>query len=141
MSHALGGKSGQADWEAIAELLQDPGIVRIVTVLDISHLSILELLEYGLTRRDVDHALIVGVIEMNRRTLPSMEVTTIEGMFVSGEVYFQQLLSSKVHLTKLGEFLLGCIKGCETEQEILEKARERFGSGAFFPPAHPQRPG
>lgn len=58
------------DFETITKLLRDPVIVRVVTVLDITHLSILELLEYGLTRQDINHALSNGVVEIDKETLP-----------------------------------------------------------------------
>ena len=52
------------DYEEITQLLQDPIIVRVVTFIDIARLSILELLEYDLTRQDIKHALVSGVIEI-----------------------------------------------------------------------------
>jgi hypothetical protein len=39
------------DSDQLTKLLRDPIIVRIVSVLDIASLSILELLEYNLTRK------------------------------------------------------------------------------------------
>lgn len=131
----------QMDFETLAKLLKDPVIVRVVTVLDIARLSILELLESGLTKQDINHALTNGVIEMDKETMPKVDVTSPEAMLTAGDTYFQQFLSSKVRLTALGLYIVDCIKGCQTEQEIIEKARERFGSGTFAPPEHPHRPG
>ncbi|HEX6067781.1 MAG TPA: hypothetical protein VFZ05_03180 [Nitrososphaera sp.] len=131
----------QTDFETLAKLLKDPVIVRVVTVLDIARLSILELLESGLTKQDINHALTNGVIEMDKETMPKVDVTSPEAMLTGGDTYFQQFLSSKVRLTALGLYIVDCIKGCQTEQEIIEKARERFGSGTFAPPEHPHRPG
>lgn len=111
-----------ADLETITRLLRDPTIVRVVTVLDIASLSVLELLEYGLTRRDVNHALINEVIEMDKKT-----ETLSEGLLVSGDTYFYQFLNSKVRLSELGMHLLDCIKGSQTEQEMLKKASQKFG--------------
>ena len=45
------------DSEALTKLLRDPIIVRIVSIIDIASLSILELLEYDLTHRDINYAL------------------------------------------------------------------------------------
>ena len=127
------------DFVELSNLLKDPIIMRIVIVLDVTHLSVLELLEYGLTRQDVSRALSVGVIEIER--IPSeAEVILAESVLLAGDTYFQQFLSSKVKLTTLGLHLLDCIKGCQTEQEIIENARQRFESGIFFPPEHPSRP-
>jgi hypothetical protein len=49
--------------EQLTKLLRDPIIVRIVSIIDIASLSILELLEYDLTRRDINYALSSGVLE------------------------------------------------------------------------------
>ena len=54
------------DLEQITEFLKDPIIVRIVRILDITSLSILELLEYDLTRKDINHALSNGVIKIDK---------------------------------------------------------------------------
>ena len=40
--------------------------MRIVGILDITSLSILELLEYDLTRKDINHALSNGVIKIDK---------------------------------------------------------------------------
>ena len=115
------------DLEELTKLLRDPIIVRVVKVLNIVRLSILELLEYDLTRQDVNHALASGVIKVDKQTMPQPEITSTEGLLlVAGDTYFLKFLSSKVKLTELGLFLLECIKGSQTEQEMLEKARDKF---------------
>ena len=50
------------DSDQLTKLIRDPIIVRIVSVLDIASLSILELLEYNLTRKDINYALSSGVM-------------------------------------------------------------------------------
>lgn len=124
------------------KLLRDPIIVRIVTILDIASLSVLELFEYGLTRHDVNHAIVSGVIEIKKpRMLGAELVTHSESLaVVEGDIYFQQFLSSKVRLTELGLYLLDCVKSCQTEQDIIEKAKESFDIGMFNPPEHPHKP-
>ena len=59
------------DLEQITKFLKDPIIVRIVRILDITSLSILELLEYDLTRKDINHALSNGVIKIDKSTSSS----------------------------------------------------------------------
>lgn len=130
----------QIDFEELSKLLRDPVIIKVVTVLDIVSLSILELLEYGLTRGDVNHALASGVIEIDKKMLSEAKIESAEELLIAGDVYFQQFLSSKVRLTALGLHLLDCTKGCQTEQEVIEKARDRFVSGTFSPPDRPLRP-
>lgn len=64
------------DSEQLTKLLRDPVIVRIVSVLDIVSLSILELLEYDLTRRDINHALSSGVIAIDKSASSSSSTST-----------------------------------------------------------------
>ena len=44
----------------LTELIRNPVIVRIVSILDLASLSILELLEYNLERREINYALSEG---------------------------------------------------------------------------------
>lgn len=122
------------DAEEITRLLRDPVIVRVVTILDISSLSVLELLEYGLTRADVNYALAKGVIKIENGQLPQ------EGLLVAGDTYYQQFLNSKVTLTELGKHLLDCIKDCECGSSVSEWMRKRLEPGTFSPPEAPHRP-
>jgi hypothetical protein len=114
------------DFETITKLLKDPVIVRVVTILDIASLSILELLEYNLNRQDISYALVRGVIQIDKATLPPAQIASSEGFFVAGDIYYYQYLSSKLRPTELGNYLLECIKGSQTEQEIIEKGEEGF---------------
>ena len=50
------------DSAALTELMRNPIIVRIVSILNITNLSILELLEYSLTLKDVNYSMANGVI-------------------------------------------------------------------------------
>ena len=49
------------DSDQLTKLIRDPLIVRIFRVLDIASLSILELSEYNLTRKDINYALLNGI--------------------------------------------------------------------------------
>ncbi len=49
--------------DALAELLKNPTILRLVIVVNLASLSILELLEYNFSRKDVSRALAKGVIK------------------------------------------------------------------------------
>jgi hypothetical protein len=111
------------DPEQLTKLLRDPIIVRIVSVLDIASLSILELLEYNLTRKDINYALLNGVIAVDKSAAAasSSSSTTYEdtqhiedlNILVSGDFYFHNFLSSKVKLTDVGLYILDTIKGSE----------------------------
>ena len=104
--------------QQLTELLRDPLIARIVSVLDIASLSILELLEYNLTRKDINYALLNGVIAVDKSAAVS-STTTYEdtqhiqdlNILVSGDFYFHNFLSSKVKLTDIGLSILESIKG------------------------------
>jgi hypothetical protein len=50
----------------LTELIRNPVIVRIVSILDLASLSILELLEYNLERREINYALSEEVIAIDK---------------------------------------------------------------------------
>lgn len=114
--------------EELIKLPRDLTIISVVMILDISTLSVPELLEYGLTRHNVNHAIVSGVIELQRPRVQGAELVTYAESLatVEGDIYFQQFLSSKVRLTELGLYLLDRVKGCEIEQDVIEKAKEGF---------------
>lgn len=58
------------DMATITELMRKPVIVRIVSILDITSLSILELLEYDLTLKDINYSMANGVIYMINHPTP-----------------------------------------------------------------------
>jgi len=105
------------DSDRFTKLIRDPIIISIVSELDIASLSILELLEYNITRDDINYALSNGVIHVDK----SASSTTYEGiqhiqdlnLLVSGDFYFHNFLSSKVKLTDVGLSILESIKGTE----------------------------
>jgi hypothetical protein len=104
------------DSDQLTKLLRDSIIVRIVSVLDIASLSILELLEYNLTRRDINYALLNGVIVVDKSTSSSTAYEDTQpiqdlNILVSGDFYFHNFLSNKVKLTDVGLYILDTIKG------------------------------
>lgn len=100
--------------DALSELLNDLMILRLVTVVNLTSLSILELLEYNFSRKDVSRALAKGVIKFDKSSAvplapegTSKEV--IHHVLETGDYYFR-LLSSKVRLTEVGLYLLETIE-------------------------------
>ena len=89
--------------EQIKELLTDSSLTRIVKIIDNASLSILELLEYGITRKEVNHALANGIIRFDKS--PEKPRTDEHGSFAGGDYYFS-FLNSKVKLTELGLLIL-----------------------------------
>jgi hypothetical protein len=84
------------DADRLTALLKDPIVIKIVTILDVVSLSVLELLEYGISRKDVSKSLANEIIEFDKSVLV---------------YYFYNFLNSKVKLTELGLYILETIKG------------------------------
>jgi hypothetical protein len=111
-------------------LLQDSTIVRIVSIIGNASLSILELLEYNLTRRDVNYALASGVIGIDKSlssSQPSLYSADLDesNILVSGDYYFYNFLNSKVKLTDLGMYILETIRvGNKTVSKKIPKDAE-----------------
>lgn len=101
--------------DRLTVLLKDPIIVKIVTVLDVVSLSILELLEYKISRKDVSYALANEVIMFDKSALVHTDVSsnfplTEQDIIAGGDYYFYNFLNSKVKLTELGLYILDTIK-------------------------------
>jgi hypothetical protein len=105
------------DRASLDELMRRPIIVRIVTILDITSLSILELFEYGLTLKDINYSMANGVIgyDKPKKRLGSEETTAL-GIPLTGDYYFN-FLNSKVTLTELGLYILDSLKGNQLEHK------------------------
>lgn len=130
-------KDQTVDSQTLAKLLSDPLIIRMVTILNITSLSILELLEYGFTRTDINHALRDGVLESDNKMLPTRDSKSslVEDFLITFDQYYYQILGSKLRLSQLGLFLLECIEGCQTDKEVMDRARAKFApEGTFNPP-------
>lgn len=97
------------DLTALTELLRRPIILRIVTILDITSLSILELFEYRLTLKDVNYAMANGVITYENPAKPLGTEVSALGIPLTGDYYYS-FLNSKVKLTELGIHILDSIK-------------------------------
>ena len=122
------------DRAALNELMRRPIIVRIVTILDITSLSILELFEYGLTLKDINYSMANGVIAYDKpkKRLGSEETSAL-GIPLSGDYYYN-FLNSKVKLTDLGLYILDSIKGNQLEH-ISSFPQEHVSSDGG--PRHP----
>jgi hypothetical protein len=121
------------DRVALSELLSRPIIVRIVTILDITSLSILELLEYGLTFKDINFSMANGVIAYDKATKRVSSEETALGIPLSGDYYYN-FLNSKVKLTELGLYILDTIKSNQLEDKS-SVPNEQISSDAD--PRHP----
>jgi len=100
----------------LTELIRNPVIVRIISIVDLASLSILELLEYNLERRGINYALSEGVIAIDKIDSPSSselgdtEMIQEDNILLRGDSYFYNFLNSKVRLTELALYILDTIK-------------------------------
>ena len=107
----MASKRKTIDPDRLTKLLRDPAVLKIVTALDVVSLSILELLEYGISRKDVSQALADEIIIFDKSALVHSEMSsnfplTEQNIIASGDYYFYNFLNSNVKLTELGVYLL-----------------------------------
>jgi hypothetical protein len=128
----------------LTELIRNPVIVRIVGILDLASLSILELLEYNLERREINYALSEGVIAIDKTNSPSSssqlhptEMMQEDNILVRGDSYFYNFLNSKVRLTELGLYILDSIKEDLSKKELRVNQSNQFDLSSFNPPTGP----
>jgi hypothetical protein len=112
MSEAL-----PTDMNTLTELMIRPGIIRIVSILDVTSLSILELLEYGLTLNDVNYSMTNRVITYQEpRIVLVAEDYSGLGIHQTPDYYYNSL-RNKVKLTEIGLYILESIKGDQTRDK------------------------
>jgi hypothetical protein len=128
----------------LTELIRNPVIVRIVSILDLASLSILELLEYNLERREINYALSEGVIAIDKTNSPSsssqFHTTAMmqeDNILIRGDSYFYDFLNSKVRLTELGLYILDSIREDLSKKELPVNQANQFDLSSFNPPTRP----
>lgn len=104
------------DRATLSNLMSKPTVVRIVTILDITSLSILELFEYGLTLNDINFSMANGIIAYDKETKRISNEETALGIPLTGDYYYN-FLNSKVKLTEIGLYILDTIKSNQAEQK------------------------
>jgi hypothetical protein len=119
-------------------------IVRIVSILDLVSLSILELLEYNLERKEINYALSEGVIAIDKinsastsSQLHPTEMKQEDSILLRGDSYFYNFLNSKVRLTELGLYILDSIKEDLSKKELPVNQANQFDLSSFNPPTGP----
>ena len=116
------------DSKQLTELLRDPIIIRIVSIIDIASLSILELLEYDLTHTDINHALSDGVISIDKS--PYSDSASVDthidqrNILATWDYYFYNFLNRKVKLTEIGMYILESINGEKRSSANVPKELE-----------------
>ena len=113
---------------ALSELLSDPVLVRLVTVLGTTSQSILEILEYGFSSRDVGRALAKDVVEFSKPVGKDRPSNIIEYGLEVGEYYYE-LVREKIRLARLGLLMLDIMdsdlkQATEIESDFASPAHE-----------------
>jgi hypothetical protein len=127
MSEAL-----PTDMNTLTELMRKPVIIRVVSILDITSLSILELLEYGLTLNDVSYSMTNRVIcyEEPRLVLVAEDYSGL-GIRQTPDYYYNSL-RNKVKLTEIGLYILESIKG----EQSRDKSPQTPEHQSYIDPRH-----
>lgn len=113
------------DMKSLTELMSKPVIIRIVSILDITSLSILELMEYGLTLKNVNFAMANGVIRYDKISKPKNdEEYKALGIPLTGDYYYNHL-NSKVKLTEIGIYILESIKANQPRDKFSSAPRDQ----------------
>lgn len=94
----------------LSKLMNTPTIIRIVTVLDITSLSILELLEYAINLGDIIFAMANGVVAYDKAAMIASSEQDISEIVPNASLYYA-FVRRKVKLTRLGLHILESIKG------------------------------
>lgn len=80
-------------------------IIKVVKSIDKANLSILELLEFGISRKEIYHALANSIVGFDK----APDKLTADEQATAGDYYFKFLIT-KVKLTALGLRLLQHIR-------------------------------
>jgi hypothetical protein len=123
---------------ALSEALRDPVLIRLVTVLNITSQSILEILEYGFDSKDISRALAKGIVQFARPVSMNRPGQVVEIGLEMG-AYYHELLRERIQLTAMGRLVLEILdsdlKQAETESDYVTPT-EQSGSltnSAFVP--------
>ncbi len=109
------------DIKLIHKLSIDPYIYKIVKFIELAHLSILELLEFGISIDEINHALSKQVIEFDRLVpcITSIMESDSDRITVYNYNNLNQVLSCKVVLSELGKSVSQYIRILDEEEEQL----------------------
>lgn len=107
-----------------------------MSIIDLACLSILELLEYNLERREVNYALSEGVIAIDKIGLHTTGIVQEHeaNILLRGDSYFYNFLNSKVRLTELGMNALDSIKSVPAKIESPIHHSDQYDLSSFNPP-------
>jgi hypothetical protein len=121
------------DSVSLTKLLNDASIIRIVTIVDITSLSILELFEYEISFRDIVYSLVNGVITYDNSAAIS---TTEESLLAvpTNPHHYYAFVRRKVKLTAIGLYILESQKKERYERRTLQEFQQEL---PHTDPRHP----
>lgn len=121
------------DSVSLTKLLNDVSVIRIVTIVDITSLSILELFEYEISMRDIIYSLVNGVITYDNSASIS---TTEESLFAipTNPHHYYAFVRRKVKLTAIGLYILESLKKERYEPRMSHEFRQESSQ---TDPRHP----
>ena len=105
----------QIDPVFLTSLMQNPTIVRLVSVLGNTNLSVLELLEYDLSIAEVNYAFFNNIIEYLR--IPRLNESKMQNLPLSYDLYYYSV-RKKVKLTGLGLYILENIETSSVKRHV-----------------------
>jgi hypothetical protein len=118
--------------EVIAELLRNPIIIKIVTILDGESLPILDVLEYGLSTTDVNLALANQIIKVERSNPSANKESSPINMPEIGGDYYYEFLNKKVMLTEIGLYILDCLKCDQAGYNSPARPKQQYSVAEEF---------
>ena len=133
----------------LTELIRNPVIVRIVSILDLASLSILELLEYNLERREINYALSEEVIAIDKTIdeptstssssseLHTTEMIREDNILIRVDSYFYDFINRKVRLNELVVLILDSIGEDLSKKKLPVNQANQFDLSSFNPPTGP----
>ena len=121
------------DSVSLTKLLNNPTIIRIVTIVDITSLSILELFEYEISMRDIIYSLVNGIITYDNSAVIS---TTEESLLAipTNPHHYYAFVRRKVKLTAIGLYILESVKKERYESRMSHEFRQE---SSHTDPRHP----
>lgn len=107
------------------EFTKSPIIIRIVSILDITRLSILDLFEYGLTLKAINYSMSNGFMRYDKVVMPTNnEEHKALDIPLTGDYYYNHL-NSKEKLNAIGLCILESIRANPTEDKFPNSSQVR----------------
>jgi len=101
----------------LTKFMNTPTIIRIVTVLDITSLSVLELFEYDINLGDIIFAMANRIVTYDNVAVITSSENDLSEIVPSSSQYFA-FVRKKVKVTRLGLHILESIKAANLQRQV-----------------------